>query len=319
MHHTPGRINVHDVKPAHPLLAVSVLAVGLALFASGPLPAQQRIVARGVLHTSNYNTFRVVATRATTSTDVTASGLRVGVAPDGEERIAFCRPAFMDSVAPLRNYTVTAVAPENNPVSASMLVPTTFWDGTTLPALLKAQQSQNPAPVTTTYLRDLFQNLIQRGNEPTANLGLLLTGTQDFRLQSNGDMYFVVELAIPFTVVIRNFGPVCPDPRLNPAPPTPQPITDFIMFWTSSLSGTAIVSANGRQISSLPIRVTGQRVAETQIPSQVLVRGENPIVLTVLPDDLDAGQAPITTSVTLTIPDVICPFDPRLPRIFPSR
>lgn len=305
------------MKPAHPLLAVTLAA--FALVCTAPLPAQQRITARGVLHTSNYNTFRVVATRATTSTDVTASGLRVGVAPDGEERFAFCRPAFLEPVARLTNYTVVNVAPENNPVSASFFVPTTFWDSTTLPALLAAQKAAGPTPVTTTYMANLFQTLIRRGNEPTANLGLLLTGTQDFRLQSNGDMYFVVELAIPFTVNVRNFGPVCPDPRTNPAPPTPQPITDFIMFWTSSLSGTAVVSANGRQISSLPIRVTGQRVAETRLPSQVLVRGENPIVLTVLPDDLNAGQAPITTSVTLTIPDVICPFDPRLPRTFPPR
>lgn len=304
-------------KPS-PFLALTLLALG-GLAASAPVTAQQRLVARGVLHTANPNTFRVIAGKGTTFTDVTALGLKVGLAPDGEERIAFCRPAFMDPVARLVNYTVVAVNPENNPVSASFLVPTTIWSMETPPDLLFAQKLASPTAATSRTFIDTFQKLLARGNEPTANLGFLLQGTQDFRFQSNGDVYFVVELAIPFTVRVRNFGPICPDPRTNPAPPTPQPITDFVMFWTSSLSGTALISVNNRQISQLPIRVTGQRVAETVLPRQQLVRGANPLVLTVLPDDLAAGQAPITTSVTLTIPDVICPFDPRLPRVFPPR
>lgn len=301
-----------------PLLVLTLL--GLAgLLASAPVTAQQRVVARGVLHTANPNTYRVIAGKGANFTDVTAEGLKVGLAPDGEERIAFCRPAFMDPVAPLVNYTVVVANPQNNPVSAAYFVPTTFWSMATPPELLFAQKMQNPTAAVSTTFRDAFQTLLARGNEPTVNLGFLLQGTQDFRFQSNGDITFIVELEIPFTVRVRNFGPICPDPRLNPAPPTPQPITDFVMFWTSSLSGTAIISVNNRQISQLPIRVTGQRVAETVLPREQLVRGGNPVVLTVLPDDLSAGQAPITTSVTLTIPDVICPFDPRLPRTFPPR
>lgn len=291
----------------------------VALVATAPLSAQQKLVARGVLHTANLNTFRVIATKGTTSTDVTVSGLKVGVTPDGEERIAFCKPAFMDNITPLVNYTVTRATPENNPVAASYFVPTAPWSSESSPANLFLQKSQSPAPVTTTYLRDTFQALLARNNEPTANLGLLLMGTQDFRVQSNGDIYFIVELEIPFTVVVRNFAPVCPDPRTNPAPPTPQPITDFVMFWRSSLAGTAVISANNRQISSLPIRVGAQRFSETVIPNQVLQRGANPIVISVLPVENIGGLAPVTTSVTLTIPDVICPFDPRQPRIFPAR
>lgn len=294
-----------------PILTAAVLGL-IALAAGGQLVADHRITLRGVLHTANLNTFRVVSSRNGVTTDVTRLGLRIG-ASDGEQRIALCRPAFMDPVSPFVNYTVLRATPENNPISASYFIPTTTWHAGTPADVLFNMLSQNPQPATTTYMAQIFQTLLARNNEPTATQGLLVNGSNDFRLQSNPEVYFVVELSIPFTVRIRNFAPLCPDPRTNPVPPAPQPIPDFFMFWTSTRSGVANISVNRVQISQLPIRVTGQRVAETLLPRQTLARGENLVILSVLPDDLAADELPVTTSVTLTIPDVICPFDPQRP------
>jgi hypothetical protein len=302
-----------------PTYLTAAVFLTLALVAGGELAADHRITLRGVLHTANLNTFRVVSSTNGVTTDVTKLGLRVGTA-NGEQRIALCKPAFLDPVSPFVNYTVLRATPENNPIAASYFVPTFDWNAGTPAELLFGMLSQNPAPVTTTYFAQLFQTLLARNNEPTVTLGVLLNGPNDFRFQSNPEVYFVIELGIPFLVRIRNFGPMCPDPRTNPVPPAPQPIPDFIMFWTSTRSGLASITVNNRVISSLPIRVTGQRVAETVLPRQVLARGENLVILTVLPDDLSVDELPVTTSVTLTIPDVICPFDPqRPPRQQPPR
>ncbi|MBI4864256.1 MAG: hypothetical protein HY815_28965 [Candidatus Riflebacteria bacterium] len=281
--------------------------VGLALL--GPsLLAEQQLTVRGVLHTGNFNTFRVVGGRGSTVVDVTSDGLRVGFAPGPEERIAFCRPAFFGDVAPLVNYTVTSAAPEGNSVQASYFVPTRFWDGSTSPSSLFSMKDENPAAATPDYMAGLFNKLLKSQNNPSANLGFLVRGSGDFRRLSNLEVFFQIQLSIPFVVAIRNFGPMCPDPRTNPTPPTPQPIPDYVMYWSSTLSGKADITVNNAFIYPIPIRVVGQRVSETIIPNQVLARGPNRVAVAVLPDDASVNQAPVTTSVTLTIGDVICPF-----------
>jgi hypothetical protein len=282
--------------------------------------ASHDVVLRGVIHAASTSSLRVVAGRAGAATDVTREGLRVGVAPDGEERLALCRPVFVDDVGPFVNYDVVSVATDDNPQSARFFLPTTAWDSDTAPDVLFAMKDQNPTPAAPSDLAALFQNLLARGNIPTVNAGLLLRGTADFRLRPAGDIYFVVRLSIPFLVRISGFAPVCPDPRLGPPPPPgPQPIPDHVMSWTSTRSGQATIRVNGQPVTSQAIRVVGQRRSETLVPRQVLARGANGVTITVDQDDASAGQAPVTTSVTMTVPDLPCVFDPGRPPPLPPR
>jgi hypothetical protein len=298
-------------RPRTVLLVLLVPLLGT--IAAATLMAAQGVTLRGTLHDANPNTFRVIAGRGGQIWDATAEGLKVGVAPDGEERIAFCRPGFFDATAPFRNYTVVSAAMENNAVGATLYIPPAFWDMATPPATMFAMRDANPQKATPQAIAALFTTLLANENNPSGNLGLMLRSTQNLRSQPASDIVFVVTLSIPFAIRIAGFYPLCPDPRILPAPPTPQPITDFVMDWTSSCSGFANVQINNRVINSLPLRVTGQKIAHTVVPRQVLVRGANAVSLAVQEDDASVGQAYLTTSVTLTISAIICPWNPRFP------
>jgi len=290
-------------------LVSAVLGIVLAVHMAAMAVASGNLSVRGALHTASFGTLRVVARKAGQAWDVTSEGLRVGVAPDGEERVAFCRPAFTENSTLYRNYEVVSAAVLSNPLGASYYVPTTSWDANTPPSLLFAQVDQSPASATTTYTMNVFSALIRNGNNPTGSLGFLLRSNRNLRTCPCSDVTFLVGLHIPFVVRISTFEPVCPDPATVPVPPGQQAIPDFVMSWSSTRSGVANVDVNGRELFSLPVRITGQRITQTTIPKTILVRGGNGINVVVTEDEPSVDQAPVTTSVTLTIPDVICPWN----------
>jgi hypothetical protein len=285
----------------------------LGMLAGSPAEATHEVVLRGVLHSGSPATFRVVSARGSVITDVTSEGLKVGVAPDGEERLALCRPAFVDDVSAFVNYQVVSALPEASSVAAGYFVPTGPWGAGTPASLLFEMKNQNPAPATPAYLTRIFQEALRRENNPTGSLGLLLQGTADFRLQAAAQIYFSVRLAIPFTVQVSNFAPACPAERpplpgvaLPPLIPEPvvlltPAIPDVTMFLRSSLSGEAFVTVNRQPISGSLVRVVGQRPFPITIPAQLVVHGGNAVAISVTSDDEAAGQAPVTTSVTLTL------------------
>jgi hypothetical protein len=287
-----------------------ILLLGLARAAV----ADSTAFLRASLHGADANTYRVISIRGNVAQDVTASGFRVGVA-DGEEHFALCRPVMYEDVGPFVNYQVAAVVPQPHPVNASYFIPPFFWNASSTPQRLATMTSANPMPATTAYVTSVFTNLLQHNNNPSFSLGFLIRSTTDFRkVPITPDAPFLsIELFIGFVVRVRNFAPICPDVTFNLPTPPPQPITNFLMFWSTTRSGLTQIVVNNVPIFPQPIRVTGQNLIQTKIPSTVLIRGQNAVAISVQEDNTSVSQAPLTTTATLNIGDIICPFDPSLP------
>jgi len=268
----------------------------------------------------NLSSMRVVSSAGDSVHDVTAAGLRVGIA-NGEERLALIRPVFAQLPQGLESFSVVDAVVSSNNMQASFRQPSGQWGAGTPPDQVFAMKSASPGAADPAYFRQVFQKLFDSGNNPTASLGFLLTGAGNFIFQNNTAVTFDVTLEVPFEVTIHTVAPFCSDPRMLPPPPAPQPIVPFFMDWTTTRSGTAQISVNGVSVFSnnagiTRIRAQGLRRIRTLIPVQrfdgptLLVRGDNVLDLTVEPDGLPATMAVTTTSVTVTIADILCPWNP---------
>lgn len=289
--------------------------------------AQARRVLRAVVPVS-LSTRRVIASRAGRLTDVTPEGIKVGVAvprvgTGNEERVALVRPRFeSDAVNRLDGFRVVEAVALDNPVSVGFSIPTTIWSASTTPEQIFGMKGRTQ-PATPAYFQSTFQRLLDRDNEPDTNLGFFLTGTRDFTKISGGhDLYFAVTLEIPFTARVQSLVPLCLTPNL-PQPPTPQPIPDYLAILVTTHSGVFDLIVNGVSLNSIPLRITGLKETQRVIPRQIggsplLVRGDNLVVFSILSQDASQPPAGLTTSVTLSIPDLICPFVPPPPGNLPQ-
>ncbi|MBI2944856.1 MAG: hypothetical protein HYY25_11700 [Candidatus Wallbacteria bacterium] len=319
-----------------------VVSVWLAAALAPPAAASHRVRLLGAGDERGLDTFRAVSkiTRkeGPVFVDKSQDGLRVGqltpdnggfgraertAAPriDPEERIAVVRPVFSEPIAAVRGWRVVSVVQRTFTQGTTLFGVRDSW-GAATGAKEMFEILKDAEPITPTSLVDLFQRVLDGGNNSSVTNGLYLAGSGTLRVPATQPLFFDVFLEAPLPVGTTPDDPVSTHPIIPVTAAAEvrnvvigndgagNPVTQRFNFlaFSAGFKGFATIFVSETGGALRPIQ-TGLGVApgvvyRTAIRNESLAAGANQVLVGVTDrddPDLPAAQAARGFSAPVTM------------------